>query len=117
MLLEDDTTVLRWLRPAKKQFNIYWDRTNSEKGRYEPDFVVESDINIYLVETKARRDMTSSEVEKKKNAALIYCNYATEYNLEHGKKPWKYVLIPHDENILASSVKKLFGRYEEKSAD
>ena len=116
MLLEDDTTVLRWLRPAKKQFNIYWDRTNSEKGRYEPDFVVESDINIYLVETKARRDMTSSEVEKKKNAALIYCNYATEYNLEHGKKPWKYVLIPHDENILASSVKKLFGRYEEKSA-
>ena len=111
MLLEDDTTVLRWLRPAKKQFNIYWDRTNSDKGRYEPDFVVETVDTIYMVETKARKDMINNEVMKKKNAALLYCKYATEYNLEHGKKPWKYVLIPHDENILASSVDVLFGRY------
>jgi type III restriction enzyme len=115
ILLEDDTTVLRWLRPSKKQFNIYWDRTNSEAGRYVPDFVVETHNAIYMVETKARKDMTSEEVIKKKNAALLYCKNATEYNLEHGKKPWKYVLIPHDENILASSVEVLFGRYKEKS--
>jgi type III restriction enzyme len=110
-LLEDDKTVLRWLRPARNQFKIYWNRAYSEKGRYEPDFVVETVDTIFMVETKARKDMPSQEVLKKKDAALLYCKYATEYNLEHGKKPWKYVLIPHDENIIASSINGLFGRY------
>ncbi len=112
MLLEDDTDVLRWLRPAREQFRIYWDRQNTEKGRYEPDFVVETTDSIWLTETKARRDLTSEEVIKKTEAALVYCKYATEYNLEHSGKPWRYALIPHDENITANSVAALFGRHE-----
>jgi hypothetical protein len=28
--------------------------------------------------------------------ALDYCRKATRFNLENGKKPWRYVLIPHE---------------------
>lgn len=85
--------VLKWLRPAPAQFQIYWDH-NSRK--YEPDFVVETDKAIYMVEIKKDIDMDSPEVKDKARAALEYCKHATTYNLEHNGKPWKYLLIPHD---------------------
>ena len=31
-----------------------------------------------------------------KDEAEESCNYATEYNSQHGGKPWKYILLPHD---------------------
>lgn len=85
--------VLKWLRPASNQFEIYWDH-NSKK--YEPDFVVETNQAIFIVEIKRDTDMDSLEVKDKARAALEYCKHVTTYNLEHGGKPWKYLLIPHD---------------------
>ena len=92
-VLESDPEVLKWLRPAPKQFNIYW--SNGAK-RYEPDFIVETADCIYMVETKAKKDMTAEEVQAKKEAAEEYCRNATEYTLKHGGKPWKYHLLSHD---------------------
>ncbi len=46
-ILEHDNIVIKWLRPAKKQFHIYWDPEN--KHLYEPDFVVETNEAIYIV--------------------------------------------------------------------
>lgn len=94
-ILESDLSkeVLKWLRPAPAQFQIYWDH-NSRK--YEPDFVVETDKAIYMVEIKKDSDMNSPEVQDKARAALEYCKYATTYNLEHNGNAWKYLLIPHD---------------------
>jgi type III restriction enzyme len=92
-ILENDSTVLKWLRPAEKQFRIYW-ANNSRL--YHPDFVVEREEAIYLVEVKAANQVDTGEVQSKKQAAESYCKYATEYNLKHGKKPWKYVIVPHD---------------------
>ena len=93
-ILENDKSVLKWLRPAPNQFRIYWD--NNSK-RYEPDFIVETDEMIYMIETKSAKDMQDDDVQAKKAAAEKYCHHATEYTLAHGGKSWKYLLVPHHE--------------------
>jgi len=100
-VLENDGAVLRWLRPAPKQFSIWWG--NSGARKYEPDFVVETEYTIYMCEPKARKDMEDAEVLEKKTAAEEYCRASTEFNAENGGKPWIYSLIPHDEIGLSSS--------------
>lgn len=92
-VLEIDSKVKKWLRPAPTQFNIYW--SNGAK-KYEPDFIVETDDCIYMIETKMAKDATTEEVLSKKAAAELYCSQATKYTKEHGGKPWKYVLLTHD---------------------
>lgn len=102
IILENDKEVLKWLRPAPSQFRIYWHHNNK---LYEPDFVVETVDVIYLIETKRADEVQSNEVQAKAKAALTYCNYATEYTAVHGGKPWKYVLIPHDQVTKTNSFK------------
>jgi type III restriction enzyme len=93
VILEQDKDVEKWMRPAANQFRIYW-KNNSRM--YHPDFVVETKNAIYLVETKKETDMDSSEVQEKAQSALEYCKNASEYTMNNGGKPWKYVLIPHN---------------------
>lgn len=93
-ILENDKEVIKWLRPAPNQFRIYW---NNNSKQYYPDFVVEADDCIYLVETKAVDQMKAADVLSKKTAALKYCKYATQFTTANGGKPWKYMLIPHNE--------------------
>lgn len=101
-ILENDKEVLKWLRPAPNQFRIYWHHNSKI---YEPDFVVETADCIYLIETKRADEIPSNEVQAKAQAALKYCNYATEYTAEQGGKPWKYALIPHDQVSKTNSFK------------
>ena len=100
IVLEQDTTVLKWLRPASSQFNIYWKHNSN---RYCPDFVVQQKDTIYLVETKKGGDIETTEVQEKAQAALQYCQHATEFTTQNGGKPWKYVLIPHNAVMLNMS--------------
>lgn len=92
-VLESDNDVLKWLRPAPNQFNIYW--ANGAK-RYEPDFIVETSECIYMIETKALKDISDEDVQAKKKAAEEYCKNATEYTLKNGGKLWQYHLLRHD---------------------
>lgn len=92
-VLEADKEVIKWLRPASNQFNIYW--ANGAK-RYEPDFIVETPDCIYMVETKAAKDLSAEDVLGKKKAAEEYCKHASEYTAKNGGKPWKYHLLRHD---------------------
>ena len=91
-ILEQDSEVLTWLRPAAMQFNIHWGR---DSRRYEPDFVVETTDSIYLVETKASKELSNEDVQAKAEAARQYCSLATEYTTKHGGKPWYYLLVSH----------------------
>jgi type III restriction enzyme len=102
IILENDSEVLKWLRPAPNQFRIYWHHNSK---MYEPDFVVETSVVIYLIETKRADEIPSNEVQAKAQAALKYCNYASEYTAEYGGKTWKYVLIPHDQVSKTSSFR------------
>ncbi|MBZ5239761.1 DEAD/DEAH box helicase [Pseudomonas aeruginosa] len=94
VLLERD--ALKWFKPAKGQFQIYY-KLGSEQPEYIPDFVAEVDSKILMVETKARVDLTSAEVQAKGAAASRWCRYASEHAADVGGKPWHYLLVPHDE--------------------
>lgn len=93
-VLENDKKVLKWLRPAANQFRIYWD--NNSK-RYEPDFIIETEDTIYMVEPKSSANINDADVLAKKEAAIKYCKYATEFTSQNSGKPWKYLLVPHNE--------------------
>jgi len=103
-ILEKDTDVLKWLRPADSQFELYW-KYNSK--RYHPDFVVETADTIFMVEIKAEKDIDDSEVQEKAEAGKKYCESATVFNLANGGKKWTYVLIPHTAVAPNMSLKGL----------
>lgn len=105
IVLENDKDVLKWLRPSAKQFNIYYGPGGV--NRYEPDFVVETAEEIYMVETKASNETGSSVVKEKAAAAEEFCRAVTERNSQNGGKPWKYVLLAHSEVHRQSSFKYL----------
>jgi type III restriction enzyme len=94
VILENDST--KWLKPAKGQFQIYY-RISGEYLEYVPDFAAETPDRLYMIETKAKNELSSPEVLGKKEAAEMWCQRATEYNQDLKKKPWKYLLISHDE--------------------
>jgi type III restriction enzyme len=101
IVLENDSTVLRWMRPSAKQFAIYYGVGGV--SRYEPDFVAETAETIYMVETKAANEINSDAVREKAVAAMEYCRAATEWNTENGGKPWEYIILAHDDVHLQSS--------------
>lgn len=108
IILEHDNDVLKWLRPALGQFKLYWDDQHSRQ--YEPDFIIEINDNIYMCEVKAKDQIQNDEVQKKSEVAKTYCAEVSKYNITHGKKPWQYLLIPHDEIKLGNNF-KFFTRF------
>ncbi|MGB7397262.1 MAG: type III restriction endonuclease subunit R, partial [Candidatus Macondimonas sp.] len=111
IILERD--ALRWLKRAKGQFPIYY-KLGAEQPEYIPDFVAETDTAIFMVETKARTDINTQEVQAKAAAAARWCAQASAYAAEVGSKPWRYLLVPHDE-IRESLRLSDFLRFEHKS--
>lgn len=65
-----------------------------------------------MVETKKGGDIESPDTQGKAQAALEYCNHATEFTTNNGGKPWKYVLIPHNEVQANMSFENLVKKYE-----
>lgn len=94
ILLERDAS--KWFKPAKGQFQIYY-KLGTEQPEYIPDFVAETETSIFMVETKARADIDAQEVQAKAAAAVRWCMNASDHAVSVGTKPWKYLLVPHDE--------------------
>lgn len=107
-ILESDSAVRKWLRPARAQFAIYWDHNSR---RYEPDFVVESNDVIYMVEVKAERNTEDAEVKEKARAAMKYCESATSFNMKNCGKRWVYVILPHNQVLLSNSFQCLMNEF------
>ena len=93
IVLEIDNNVLKWLRPAKKQFNIIW----KEGAHYNPDFVVETADKIYIVEVKSYKCINDDDVKAKAKAALTYCEYVNVYCTQYKTKQYCYILVPAEE--------------------
>lgn len=94
VILERDS--LKWFKPTKGQFQIYY-KSGNEQPEYIPDFVVETDTRLLMIETKARADLNDQDVQTKANAAKQWCKHASNYAQSVGGKSWSYLLIPHDE--------------------
>ncbi|EPK5696424.1 DEAD/DEAH box helicase [Pseudomonas aeruginosa] len=111
IILERD--ALKWFKPAKGQFQIYY-KLGTEQPEYIPDFVAETDATIFMVETKARADINTQEVQAKAAAAMRWCKHASDHAASVGTKPWKYLLVPHDD-INESKRLADYLRYEVKA--
>lgn len=112
VILERDTS--KCFKPANGQFQSYY-RRGAEQPEYVPDFVDETDSMILMAETKARGDMDAREVQAKAAAAARWCAHATDYAMSVGGKPWRYLLVPHDE-INESRRLADFLRFEVKDS-
>ncbi|MDL2273627.1 DEAD/DEAH box helicase family protein [Oscillospiraceae bacterium OttesenSCG-928-G22] len=93
VVLERDEAVLKWLRPAPRQFKIWWEGSKN----YEPDFVAETEDAIYMVEVKGIREMQDEDVKLKAKAAEEYCRNASLFTAQTGGRPWRYCLIEAEE--------------------
>ena len=107
-VLERD--ALRWFRPVAGQFNIYY-RSGANQPEYVPDFVAATADHNLIIETKAAKDITASDVKAKADAAATWCRHASAYSQAQGGKPWKYLLLPHDAVAHNATVSALAGRY------
>ena len=94
VIIERD--AIKWFKPAKGQFQLYY-KDGIEHPEYVPDFVVEMENSILMIETKAKNEMEDEKVLAKSDAAVRWCENASNYLLKHGGKQWQYLLIPHDE--------------------
>lgn len=94
VILERDAE--KWFKPAKGQFQIVY-QDGHQHSEYVPDFVAETRHAIYMAETKARNELDDTTVQAKKKAAEQWCRHATDYNRSISRKPWKYLLIAHDQ--------------------
>jgi type III restriction enzyme len=108
VVLERD--ALKWFKPAKGQFQIYY-RQGTTPVEYQPDFVAETVDTIYMLEPKASNQMNDPVVLAKKEVAVKWCVNATNYAAGHGGKPWRYVLIPHDEIAVNMTLATLSDRF------
>ncbi|MGL6077103.1 MAG: DEAD/DEAH box helicase [Fimbriiglobus sp.] len=102
----------RWFRPAKGQFQIYY-KVDHEQREYQPDFVAETDEAILMLETKAGGMKDEASVQAKRDAGILWCERASDYAKEHGSKPWKYLMIPHETVAENMTLLGLQERYTE----
>jgi type III restriction enzyme len=109
VILERDS--LKWFKPAKGQFQIYY-HNGADHPEYQPDFVAETVDKIYMLEPKKRTELEDHVVLAKKEAAVQWCANASAHAASCGGKPWRYVLIPHDEiveNMTLAGLAERFG--------
>lgn len=112
-VLEQDSFVKNWLRPAPLQFNLTYNRNH----QYIPDFVVETESVIYLVEVKGEDKLKDADVVAKKIRGVQYCRTASAWGKANGYKEWQYLFIPSKQITPQSTFEILCQRFAEKNAD
>lgn len=105
-VLETDPDVVNWLRPHPQEFNITYNHGHS----YEPDFVVETEHVIYLVEVKGEDKLNDPDVIAKKERGIQYCAVASQWGKANGYKEWRYLFIPAGQIRSNSSFMQLAER-------
>jgi len=106
IILEEDEKVTRWIRVPQNQLGIFW-RAGEQ---YNPDFLVETDSDKYMVEVKARKDVKNEEVLEKAKVGIRWCSYASTCDPD-GKK-WHYCLVADDVIEEGNSLKHTLGLSE-----
>ncbi|MGI6502119.1 MAG: DEAD/DEAH box helicase [Anaerostipes sp.] len=108
-VLERDNEIQNWLRPAPTEFNI----TYNHGHQYEPDFVVEIENKIYLVEVKGEDKLKDPGVIAKKERAVQYCKVASEWGKANGFKEWQYLFIPSQQVHENTTFEHLAQQFKE----
>jgi type III restriction enzyme len=87
-MVDDDPSVTCWVRLHVGELPILW---NSAGQEYNPDLIViDADSTHWVVETKMDKEMESTDVKGKREAARRWANYVTAD--EKVEAPWRYLL-------------------------
>lgn len=108
-VMETDSDVINWLRPHPREFNITYNHGHA----YEPDFVVETEDIIYLVEVKGEDKLNDPDVIAKKERGIQYCAVASHWGKANGYKEWRYLFIPAGQIRSSSTFTLLAERFKE----
>lgn len=74
-------------------------------AQYSPDFLIRTPETIFVVETKAQSALSDENVQRKKKAALAWCEQINELPEEdRDSRRWDYVLL--GETIIVEWEKK-----------
>jgi type III restriction enzyme len=81
-------------------------------AQYSPDFLVRTDTDVYVVETKAQSALNDENVNRKKRAALAWCEQINQLDRSlRADLEWHYVLLGeavvhewHSKNARASEL-------------
>jgi len=92
-----DTQVLAFCKINENRHTFARLRYVKEDGLpafYSPDFLVRTENSVYLVETKAQDQTNHPNVQRKRKAALAWCDRINEVSVEQrNSPPWHYVLL------------------------
>jgi len=108
-MVDDERSVACWVRLHIKELPILWSSAGQE---YNPDLIViQKDGTHVIVETKMDREMTSGDVQSKREAALRWANHVSAS--AKVATQWRYLLVSEtDINTAKGSwvaLKKLGG--------
>ena len=103
VILEEDPDVIRWIKPPLNQLGLFW----KAGQQYNPDFLVETSSDKYMVEVKALKDVTSDEVIAKAKEGIKWCEFASSADPDH--KTWHYRLVSDDNIKPGNSCKFTLG--------
>ncbi len=113
VIVDREAGVQAWLKPARGTFEIFY----VKNARYEPDFVVQTEHEMWILEPKARDEMNDPIVEKKAQAAVEWCKHATKFGAQSGDgRPWRYALIPHDVITESMSLQSLLDTHGKRAS-
>jgi type III restriction enzyme len=110
-LLEKDLDVKKWFKPTRDQFAISYRDSSGSTSSYEPDFIVETADEKYIIEPKQASMMGDANVLAKKDAAVAWCLHASEHEVKHNGKKWRYILIPHTSILPSATLSGLIRQY------
>ena len=108
-MVDDDDDVSCWVRLHIGELPILW---NSAGQEYNPDLIViDVDETHWVVEVKMDKEMSSEDVDGKREAARRWANYVNAD--DHVRVPWRYLLVSESDVDTAkgswSALKRLGG--------
>ena len=102
-----DSSVRSFCKLHEYKHDFLWLRYVKEDGmlgRYSPDFIVRCGDNVYLVETKAQKDVSNVNVQRKLKAAALYCQRINSLlPKQRNNETWGYALL--GESIVEQYIK------------
>jgi type III restriction enzyme len=94
---QDDGTVAAFCKINEQKhtfLRLRYVKESGLPGYYCPDFLVKTEEAIYLAETKAETMLSLPDVQRKRRAAIAWCERVNELSEEHrSMRRWHYALI------------------------
>ncbi|SHE34562.1 type III restriction enzyme [Marinitoga hydrogenitolerans DSM 16785] len=95
--LDRDSKVNKFIKIMEYKHDfatIIYFRTDGLMSHYYPDFLVETDKNIFIIETKASKDLKNPNVIQKQKAAIDYVKRINNISPElRDNKTWEYLIV------------------------